>query len=774
MTAPLEDVFDVEDRDGVRLSWNVWPTTTQHESKMVVPMAVVYTPLKKTPQPPPLLQYDPVYCRGPCKTILNPFCSVDIPGRLWVCPFCYQRNQFPPRYGNLQNQPPELVPQFTTVEYRLSKPYAPPPVFLFVVDVATYPEELQHIRESLMMALSVLPENCQVGLITFAQSVKLYELSFEACPKAYVFNGGKPTEVSMLSKMLGLAADRGAVRGPGPQGQQPNAPTYRFMLPLKDCELTIEGILEDLQTNPSPTKPGHREVRCTGAAISVAVGLLETLRLHSAARIMCFMSGPCTVGPGKVVNIPKAEHMRMHLQLEKDTAPFVKSATAYYDTLSKRCSTNGHVVDLFAGCLDQVGIMEMRSLVEKTGGILVNSASFDHAMFKDSFRKIFSRDANGNLNMGFNVSMDVQMSRELKVMGGIGHFTSAEKKSACVSDREVGESNTSGWKTCSIDPFSSFAFYFSIVNQQQPPKRTQRGMIQLTTSYTDSTGAHILRVSTIARPFVTGGVPGANPQDMSVNAMNHKVALSVGFDQEAAAVLMARLAVFKARKESLVDIIRWLDRSLINLAKQFGEFEKGIQQSFRLGRQFGLYPQFMFHLRRSCLLQNFNYSPDESTYFRYMPLRENAPNSMTMIQPRLEAYTFQQHGEAVLLSSTSLAPDRILVLDTFFHVVVWHGKKIAEWKNKRFQDDPNYASFKALLEAPINDAKSTVNERVPTPMFCVCDVGQGDERYLIAVVDPAKTYSSTSAVQQEGEIVATDDVNLQVFMDHLKKLAVKP
>jgi protein transport protein SEC23 len=38
--------------------------------------------------------------------------------------------------------------------------------------------------------------------------------------------------------------------------------------------------------------------------------------------------------------------------------------------------------------------------------------------------------------------------------------------------------------------------------------------------------------------------------------------------------------------------------------------------SFRLSDAFSLYPQFMFHLRRSQFLQAFNSSPDESSYYR--------------------------------------------------------------------------------------------------------------------------------------------------------------
>jgi protein transport protein SEC23 len=599
--------------------------------------------------------------------------------------------------------------------------------------------------------------------LSFPPKVRLYELAFEACPKSYVFSGKKDIDPKTLPRMLGMAGP--AVPGSGQAG----APSHRFILPLADAQLTLETIVEGILPDTRQTKPQMRAVRSSGAAIALAVSLAETLRLQCATRIMCFLGGPCTHGPGQVVGVPLKEPMRAHFDLEKDSAPFAKAAFKFYETLGTRACQNGHVIDIFAGSLDQVGVMELRQLVQKTSGYLVNAESFEHRMFKDTFRKVFARDGNGNLNMGFNATVEVQTSRELKVMGGIGHMVSMGKKAPCVSDRAIGESGTCAWRVCAIDPLASFAFYFSVVHQEQPPKRGQKGLIQFTSSYIDGTGAHILRVTTIARPFVTSGVPGQQ-QDSMVDPMSIRSAFSVGFDQEAAAVLMARLAVFKTREEAAHDIIRWLDRSLISFAQQFGDFMKGDQSSFRFGRSFGLLPQFFFHLRRSCFLQNFNNSPDESTYFRYMLLRENCPNCMTMIQPRLEAYTFQQKGYPVLLSSTSLGPDRILMLDTFFHVVIWHGKSIADWKARGYQNDPNYATFKELLEAPQQDAKVILEERIPTPMFKSCDHDHGDARYLLAVIDPAQTYSS--ATGQAGETIATDDVNLQVFVEHLAKLTV--
>lgn len=63
---------EIESRDGVRFSWNVWPCSKQDASKLVVPIACTYTPLRDNPNLPPLA-YEPVQCKAPCKAILNPY-----------------------------------------------------------------------------------------------------------------------------------------------------------------------------------------------------------------------------------------------------------------------------------------------------------------------------------------------------------------------------------------------------------------------------------------------------------------------------------------------------------------------------------------------------------------------------------------------------------------------------------------------------------------------------------------------------------------------------
>lgn len=73
MATYQEFIQQNEDRDGIRFSWNVWPSSRLEATRMVVPLGAIFTPLKERPDLPPI-QYDPVLCTRPsCRAILNPF-----------------------------------------------------------------------------------------------------------------------------------------------------------------------------------------------------------------------------------------------------------------------------------------------------------------------------------------------------------------------------------------------------------------------------------------------------------------------------------------------------------------------------------------------------------------------------------------------------------------------------------------------------------------------------------------------------------------------------
>lgn len=84
---------------------------------------------------------------------------------------------------------------------------------------------------------------------------------------------------------------------------------------------------------------------------------------------------------------------------------------------------------------------------------------------------------------------------------------------------------------------------------------------------------------------------------------------------------------------------------------------------------------------------------------------EDVNNSLIMIQPTLMSYSLETAPEPVLLDSISIKPDVVLLLDTFFHILIFHGSTIAEWRKAGYAEQEGYENIKALLEAPVTDAQ---------------------------------------------------------------------
>ncbi|EDO39141.1 predicted protein [Nematostella vectensis] len=765
MTTYQEYINQNEDRDGVRFSWNVWPSSRLEATRMVVPVGCTYTPLKDRPDLPPIC-YDPVLCsRNSCRAVLNPLCQVDYRSKVWHCNFCFQRNAFPPQYAGIseQHQPAELIPQFSTIEYTLQRGgNTGPLIFLIVMDTCMDEEDFQAVKESLQMSLSLMPPNALVGLITFGKMVHVHELGCDGCSKSYVFRGTKDLTAKQIQEMLGLgAAARGGQAGPRP-GQPPQHTDSfnRFLQPVHKCDMTLTDLLGELQRDPWPVSTGKRPLRSSGVALSIAAGLLECTYPNTGARIMLFMAGPATQGPGMVADNELKNPMRSHHDLEKDNARHVRKALKYYEALAKRAAENGHVMDIFACQLDQTGLHEMKFCPNLTGGHMVMGDSFNTALFKQTFQRVFAKDVRSEFKMSFGGTVEVKTSRELKVSGAIGPCISMDRKGPNVSETEIGNGGTSAWKFCGLDPSTTATFFFEIVNQHTAPvPQGGRGCIQFITQYQHSSGQRRVRVTTCARNWVDASNVGH---------------IALGFDQEAAAVLMSRIAVFRAEGDDGPDVLRWLDRMLIRLCQKFGEYNKDDPASFRLAENFSLYPQFMFHLRRSQFLQVFNNSPDETAYYRHILNREDVTNSLIMIQPILYSYSFQGPPEPVLLDSSSILPDRILLLDTFFQILIYHGDTIFQWKKAGYQEAPEYESFRQLLQAPVDDAGEILQVRFPMPRYIETHHGHSQQRFLLSKVNPSQTHNNMMAWGQDntGAPVLTDDVSLQVFMEHLKKLAV--
>lgn len=299
----------------------------------------------------------------------------------------------------------------------------------------------------------------------------------------------------------------------------------------------------------------------------------------------------------------------------------------------------------------------------------------------------------------------------------------------------------------------------------------QYGFIQFVTSYIDSIGIKHIRVTTCSRQWNVGGynnVPGLN-------------VLTSGFDEDASAVLMARISAYRCiNDDNPKDVLRWIDRTLIKLCQFSSEYAKGNPSSFKLPQNMILYPQYMYHLRRSQFLQCFNNSPDETTFYRYYLLKEDVTNCCVMIQPVLYSYrmdTPQFAPQPVLLDTDSIQNDNILFLDTYFHVLIHLGRAIDDWKKQNYHLDPNYESFARFIEIPEKDALYVVSQRFPIPRYIYTSHGASQARFLLSKVNPRTTQNNStidnsyySNDYNSNVTVFTDDISLDMFMEHIKKL----
>ncbi|KAJ4901751.1 Sec23/Sec24 protein transport family protein [Raphanus sativus] len=751
------DFLELEAIEGLRWSWNSWPTTKSDCESLVVPLSIMYTPLMHFSDLP-TIPYDPLIC-SPCGAVLNPYARVDYQSRIWACPFCFHKNPFPPSYSGITetNLPAELFPTYSAVEYSSNGIVGQglglglgPAAFVFVVDASMAEEELRALRSEVMLVIEQLPEGSLVGLVTFDSMVRVYDLGFSDCSKVVLFHGERDLPPHQIQEFLGLGYSKQLHHG-----KMSGIRKQSFLLPLAECEFNLISALEEIAPLVD-VKQGHRPHRSTGTAISTALGLLEGCALTTGARIMVFTSGPATRGPGIVVDSDLSRSIRTHRDIITGQVLYYDRSCKFYKRIAKRLCDSSAALDLFACSLDQVGAAELRYAVEMSGGFLLLGETFGSEQFKKCLRHIFSRDADGNLNMCFDVTLEVVTTKDIKICGALGPVVSLRRRNDIVSDTEIGEGGTYTWKTSTATNKTCVSFFFQVSNEQnRKPKPGSAFFIQFITRYRYGNGGVRKRVTTVARRWVAGKSPE----------------ISSGFDQETAASVMARLAINRAEECYARDVIRWLDDGLIRFASRFGDYIQEDPSSFRLTPNFSLYPQFMFYLRRSQFLDVFNNSPDETGFFRLMLNREGVVNSIIMIQPTLLRYSFDGPPVPVLLDIRSVTPDAILLFDSYFYVVIHHGLKIAQWRKQEYHKDSNHETFRNLLEAPEMDVVQLVSDRIPMPRIVRCDQHGSQARFLLAKLNPSVTQKTDHT--GGSDVVLTDDLCLEDFLADLQSLAVQ-
>lgn len=436
----------------------------------------------------------------------------------------------------------------------------------------------------------------------------------------------------------------------------------------------------------------------------------------------------------------------------------MKKARKFYEGLAMSASTNGHVVDLFACSVYQVGLYEMKSLVNYTGGHMILCELFNSKEFLVSFQRVFARDEKGNLEMALNATLEIKTSQQLKVDNILGPCVMCKEGGIEVAGFNIGKQDISNCKMCALYPSTNISIFFEMVSQQNSEGQDDKGYIQFMTRYQQPSGQTKLRVTTICR--------------LTVDPQSQKERILQGFDQEAAAVLMARMAIHKSETDLKGSKIgRYIDKELIHLSAVFADIISDNTKTCKFPENFNMYPEIFFHFRRSEFVQMFNISPDQTAFYNCMLNRESVVESLTMMQPELYSYSFSG-VERVRLDTSAIQPERVLLLDTYFDILIYFGKTIVAWKKERYHEQEEYKSFRSLLERPVEDARSIISQRCPTPRYSETEHGGSQARILLSKVNPSHTHFSTHDESERDSWVLSEDINLDDFMKHLKRQVI--
>lgn len=92
-----------------------------------------------------------------CRSILNAFCIANFVTKIWIYPFYFQWNHFSPLCLHLGRIPPRSTLSSST--NLLSSQYMLL-MFLFVVDLCIFEEEIRFLRFALLQVVELLPLSC--------------------------------------------------------------------------------------------------------------------------------------------------------------------------------------------------------------------------------------------------------------------------------------------------------------------------------------------------------------------------------------------------------------------------------------------------------------------------------------------------------------------------------------------------------------------------------------------------------------------------------------
>lgn len=736
------DFTAIEQSEGVRFIWNNIPHSRLESSLNIIPLSTLLTPFNVRETPVTRVELRPIVCQG-CQMVANRCCMPDYLQMRWDCSNCSHRNIIPANYkefihqGNLVS---EFMNENATLEFKIGQ--GVPIVWFIIVDTCIEEADMEIVKQNLTERLAGV-ERVQIGFMTVGRHVAIHDLASEFLNET-IINGESDYTAEKLRALLQLKVF-----------SQTTQNNNRFIRPIENCREKLNKIIKRLKVNKFDTKPNMRVLRATGTALNAASIVLESF--GGVGRLSAIIGGPCTFGQGKIVSEMLAENYRDHtdLELNVDKIDAFKKSQKFYDGILERLIKVGVTCDLFAFSLDQFGCAEMKNMVEKSGGIVVNQEQFVGEVFEKSLEKYVTQ----LLGEGavFGAGLKILTSKDFFISGALGPLKLTQKATGIPSDADnlIGETGGNDFFMGGCSSSSTYLFFFGHKTAEISSKN-KAAYFQYQITYIDKNGHRVLRVATFQREIVTD-------KKMSI----------AGFDQEAAIACISRLSAFKSERVEVVDLVYWLNSVLIKFVRRFSTCEKDKPDTLQIPDEISLIPQFMYYFRKSYFVQKFATSVDESALYKMTLNRESLNNMLVMIQPALFQYDLQEaEPRPVLCDFESLKPDIVLLVDTYFYLLIWRGVNVHGWHQEKMHEQPEYEHLNYLFTQPLDDAKIILEDRLPVPKVVTCYQGSPDERILKSKLNPPSAQSGNDLYRNDENYI-TDDVNMKTFMDYLTKLVVK-
>eukprot|EP01117_Protostelium_nocturnum_P018275 TRINITY_DN7614_c0_g1_i1.p1 TRINITY_DN7614_c0_g1~~TRINITY_DN7614_c0_g1_i1.p1 ORF type:complete len:726 (-),score=211.79 TRINITY_DN7614_c0_g1_i1:105-2237(-) len=344
-----------------------------------------------------------------CFAYFNRYSGVNSSKSEWFCSLCRCINHEPVMDRSSFAPNKKMRASQSLMEVRIAEDSSNVggiPLFLSLVDVSSSSSSmLDVVKESIISQLEILPEKSLFGLITFGDSIGLYDLSHS------------------IPHLLHIPILKGEA-GCYVQIQE--------VLPLSRLFVKIEDNKENILNAIASIRISSNESNGFGTCVEYLLDYFEVNPVLKFNRVSVFISGPCNHGVGRT----------------DDSSHSLLPLSSFYKEQASRASDLGVCFDLYLIKPKEdteMGLATFKFLSLSTGGnVRLYRSTIDCTLPQDIFRQYSG-------TIAFNSLVRIRTSKEFTVQSVYGHHKEDEK-------------NENLYQLAGVDSFQSISFQFQFTS----------------------------------------------------------------------------------------------------------------------------------------------------------------------------------------------------------------------------------------------------------------------------------------------------------------------